>query len=350
MKLKKIWQKIADWEQWNFYVIYTPLIFVWAFYFIKTGKFWYFSNVNPSLQFSGLEGETKKEMFEQLPKHTYPTTIYIQPQTNFNIVLQQLKNVNLQYPLAVKPDIGTKGLCFRKIDNEAELNHYHSTVPFEYLIQQFIEYPLELSVFYIRYPNSTKGKITGLIAKEYLQVKGNGKSTLIELILQHAKAKYRIEEITTKHKENLNKIIENNEPYYLSITGNHNRGATFVNLHNEINDELTQVFDEISNYTKYFYYGRFDIKTTSLSDLKAGKNISILEFNGTGAEPNHIYDCNMSYFSALKTIATHWNHMYNIGKINYQKGIPYTSYKQGRKFLKDAFNAYAVLEKYEKIC
>jgi hypothetical protein len=44
----------------------------------------------------------------------------------------------------------------------------------------------------------------------------------------------------------------------------------------KIDDTLLQVFDEISLYTKHFYYGRYDIKTTSIADMKAGKNISYL--------------------------------------------------------------------------
>ena len=32
----------------------------------------------------------------------------------------------------------------------------------------------------------------------------------------------------------------------------------------------------------------------SIEDLKNGKNFSILEFNGCGAEPNHIYDASMT--------------------------------------------------------
>ncbi|MCZ2222717.1 MAG: hypothetical protein LC122_03705 [Chitinophagales bacterium] len=348
--MKKFWQKIFNWEQWHFRIIYAPLTLLWLYYWIRSGKFWFFSNVNPSLQFSGLEGETKKEMFDQLPKESYPTTIYIQPKENFENILLLMQEVNLQFPVAVKPDIGTKGLCFRKIDNEEELKKYHNTVPFVYLIQTLVELPMEMSIFYVRYPDTTKGKITGMTAKEYLQVKGNGKSTLLQLIKQHQKAKDRIEELTNKHADNLQKIIPENEVYYLSIAGNHNRGATFKNLQTEIDVQLTNVFDEISNYTKYFYYGRFDIKTTSLDDLRKGRNIQILEFNGTGAEPNHIYDCNMSYFTALKTIATHWKYMFEIGRINYKKGIPYASFKQGKKFLKDAFAAYAILEKVEKDC
>jgi hypothetical protein len=348
--LKKYWQKITDWELWPFYLIYAPLAFVWLYYFLRTRTFWYFSNVNPSLQFSGFEGETKKEMFEQLPKEIYPTTIYIQAHQNFDLVVEQMQQANLHFPVAVKPDIGTKGLCFRKIENEEELKKYHHYLPVDYLIQTMIEWPVEVSVFYVRYPNSTKGKITGFIAKEYLQVHGNGQSTLIELIQQHPKAKFRLDELLQKHATRLNTIIPANEPYFLSITGNHNRGAKFINLHNEIDEPLTTVFDELSNYTNHFYYGRFDVKTTSIEDLKQGKNISVLEFNGTGAEPNHIYDCNMNYFIALKTIATHWHHMYTIGKLNHKNNFPYTNFSKGRKHLKVAFAMYKRLKHYDLHC
>ena len=69
----------------------------------------------------------------------------------------------------------------------------------------------------------------------------------------------------------------------------------------------------------HFYYGRYDLKCTSVADLKAGKNIQILEFNGTGAEPNHIYDCGMHYTKALKIIASHWRDMYLIRQDQLQK-------------------------------
>lgn len=345
--MKKYWQKITNWELWPFYLIYTPLVFVWLYYFLRTRTFWYFSSVNPTLQFSGFEGETKKEMFDQLPKKSYPTTIYINPQQSFETVLQEMENVQLQFPIAAKPDIGSKGLCFRKIDNIEQLKKYHTTLPFDYLIQTMIEWPLEVSVFYVRYPNTNKGKVTGFIAKEYMQVKGNGKANLLELIQQHPKAKYRQEELTVKHAEHLKDIIPANETYFLSITGNHNRGAKFINLHKEINESLTKIFDDLSNYSKHFYYGRFDVKAASLEDLKAGKNYSILEFNGTGAEPNHIYDCGMSYFTALNTIATHWKYMYEIGKINHANGVPYVNFSNGKNYLQAAFKRYEELEKYD---
>lgn len=348
--MKKTWQRIVDWELWPFYLIYTPLVFVWGYYVIKAKHFWFFAPVNPTLDFSGFEGETKKEMFEQLDKKVYPTTIYIQPQTNFDKVLEQMTAANLKFPVAVKPDIGTKGFCFRKIEDQVQLQQYHQTLPLEYVLQEMIEWPLELSIFYVRYPNEKKGQVTGFIAKEYLQVAGNGRSTLLELIDANPRASLRKNELIKKHKNKLGNIIPQHENYFLSITGNHNRGAKFINLHNEIDEALVNVFDNISNNNNKFYYGRYDVKTTSIEDLKQGKNISILEFNGVGAEPNHIYDCNMSYTNALMVIAKHWGHMYRIGKYNHALGLPYIGFFEGWRHLRKAKAFYQRLKQYDLVC
>jgi hypothetical protein len=348
--LKKTWQRITDWELWPFYLIYTPLVFVWGYYAIRARRFWFFSPVNPTLDFSGFEGETKKEMFQQLDKHTYPNTIYISPNCAFERIQQDMKTAGLSFPVAVKPDIGTKGLCFRKIENESQLRKYHEKLPVNYVLQDMIEWPMELSVFYVRYPNKKKGMVTGLIAKEYLNVVGDGQSTLLQLIEEHPRARFRVDELKAKLNGHLSKVPEKHKVHYLSNRGNHNRGAKFTNLHREIDEALVTVFDSISNSSNQFHYGRYDIKTTSMEDLKKGRNISILEFNGVGAEPNHIYDCNMGYFQALRTIATHWHHMYRIGRMNHANGVPYIGFLKGIKHLRRAKAFYQRLEEYERYC
>jgi hypothetical protein len=178
-------------------------------------------------------------------------------------------------------------------------------------------------------------------------VTGDGKSTLLQLIGKHPKAVVREDEMRHRHADQLNTILAAGEKYYLSITGNHNRGATFTNLHKQIDQQLCDVFDDISNKAGEFYYGRYDLKCTSIEDLKQGKNISILEFNGAGAEPNHIYDCGMSYSKALKEIVRHWRYLYEIGKINEKRGIPYWSYPKGRKHLKKAAKLMKELRRYD---
>ena len=132
--------------------------------------------------------------------------------------------------------------------------------------------------------------------------------------------------------------------------GNHNRGARFMNLENEIDDRLYCITDQINLYSKHFYYGRYDIKTTSLEDLKQGKCISILEFNGVGSEPNHIYDIGLSYLQAIKIIAQHWKYMYEIGKINHKRGIVYISFWRGIKMVKASKKNTKLMQQLDLKC
>jgi hypothetical protein len=346
-ELKRVWNRISNWERWPFKLIYAPLGFLWLYYALKARTFWFFSNVNPTLEFSGFEGEGKKEMYDQLPARLYPATIYVKAATDFHHVLAALMNRGIKYPFIVKPEVGMQGILFRKIDKEKELHDYHHYIPVDYLIQEFVDLPLEFSVFHIRYPYEVKGKITGFILKEYMYVTGDGKSTLLQLIKQHPKAQDHEEEMCHKHAAFIDKVLPKGERYLLSIAGNHNRGARFVNMYKEIDQRLCSVFDKISNDIGQFHYGRYDLKCSSLEDLKAGKNFVILEFNGTGSEPNHVYDCGMSYSEALKEIARHWNDLYAIGKINAKRGIPYWSFMKGYRYLKNAAAFFKNLRQYD---
>jgi len=318
---------------------------VWLYYVIRARAFWFFSPANPTLEFSGFEGENKKEMYQQLPSKYYPKTSFIQAEQNIKDVLQQVSVEGFHYPFIVKPQIGMHGMMFRKIKSQEQLQQYHEYISTDYLVQEFVDLPMEFSVFYIRYPGETRGKITGFIYKDYLAVTGNGLSTLIELIQQHPRACLREEEMRHKHAHCLNNIIGDGEKYYLSIAGNHNRGTRFINLSKEIDERLCNVFDKISIEAGHFYFGRYDLKCTSVEDLKAGKNISILEFNGVGAEPNHIYDCGMSYGDALKIINEHWSDMYKISRINNKDGVAYWNFWKGDKYLKKAKKYFKELYK-----
>lgn len=332
--LKKIWNTIIHWEQWPFNVIYAPLGFVWIYYAVKAKAFWFFSPANPSLEFAGFEGESKLEMYAQLPEKYYPATLFIQANEPVASLKNRLEESSISYPFIVKPAIGMQGMLFRKIENTQQLLKYHEFVQVDYIIQQLVNYPMEFSVFHIRYPGTEKGMVTGFILKNYLSVKGDGKSTLLELIKACPRASGRETEMRGKHAAYLDKIIPLNEIFYLSMAGNHNRGAQFINLADQIDQRLCNVFDKISLEAGQFYFGRYDLKSTSIEDLKAGKNFLILEFNGAGAEPNHIYDCGMSYKKALNIIVHHWHHMYKIGKINHKNGVPYWGYLKGYRYLK----------------
>ena len=345
--MKKILSIIKNWEAWPFKLIYAPLAPFWAWYMLKSGAVWFFTPSNPKLTFGGLDGEPKKEMYDLLPKHLYPTTINILHTQSAAELLAAVKNAVIQYPLVVKPEVGGQGILFRKIDTEAELLHYHSKMKFEYIVQAMVHYPMEVSVFHIRYPYKTKGVITGFLHKIPLQVMGNGKNTLQELVMQHPKGLKMIDALQIKHATAWNTVLKDGEKYMLSYAANHNRGAHFIDLKNEIDDTLLAIFDKLSIQIHDFYYGRYDILCNSVADLKAGKNFSILEYNGCGAEPNHIYDSGYTLGNAYKEILKHWKALYEISTYNKSLGINPWPFVKGLKFRKWTRNLFADMKKVD---
>lgn len=341
-------KKIFNWEKWSYDLIYLPIDIVWLYYSIRARAFWFFTPVNPSLIFSGFEGGSKKEMYDKLPKWSYPTSLLVNPEENIVNVKEAMRLAGLNFPVVVKPDSGMWGVLFRIIKNDNELNIYHKKVGEYYILQAFIDFPHEFSVFHIRYPGAAKGIITGLIVKEYLQVIGDGIKMLAELVAEHPFAKYKLERMKIKHHLHWKTIIPKGEKYILSLAGNHNHGAKFINLNHEIDQNLCDVFDRISNEADQFHFGRYDLKCTSLEDLKAGKNIKILEYNGAGAAITHVFDRNMSYIAALKEIIMHWQHLFRIGKINNKKGVPYWSFIRGYSFMQKTKKNFKRMREIDK--
>src|SRR5690606_14530803 len=204
-----------------------------------------------------------------------------------------------------------------------------------YLIQEYIAYPLEVSVFYDRFPDKPRGTITGFVRKEPLMVKGNGRSTLRELILQYPRIRYRTHEMLLKHNDVLDVVLREDEPFVLSDALNLSRGGRLVSLEHEKDDRLLRVFDELS-HAGHFYFGRYDIKCASVEDLKQGRNFSILEYNGCGAEPHHVYGNGNTLLQALKILLHHWDVLFRISRANFRKGIPCWNFEQGYSFFMES--------------
>ena len=116
-----------------------------------------------------------------------------------------------------------QGVLFRIVNNEAELNDYHAVVGEDYILQDFVQLPFEFSVFHIRYPGEKTGIVTGFVAKEYLQVIGDGKKMLGQLVSLHPLAKYKVNELKKQHAEKWNNIVPANSR--VGLTGVKNQKA-----------------------------------------------------------------------------------------------------------------------------
>jgi hypothetical protein len=330
-------------------MLYAPIVPVWVWYIIRSRAIWFFTASNPKLTFGGMEGEPKKEMHDLLPPHLCPAFFNVQPSDDFSVVLKKVEEKNIQFPLIVKPEVGGQGILFRKINNEAQLKNYHEQVPVEYFVQEFIQYPIEVSLFYYRYPNNPEGVITGFLQKLPMQVTGDGIHTLKELIMMNSKSGKRIDELRLKHQHNFDKVLMAGDKYMLSHAANHNRGARFIDLKNEIDESLVKILDEISLSINDFFYGRYDIMCNSIEELKQGKNFVILEYNGCGAEPNHFYDTGYTLMNAWKEILKHWKILYQISRYNYKAGIKYWPAIKGFRFRIETKKYYKKIKAADKI-
>lgn len=347
MNFKDAYYKLTHWETWHYLAKYIPIMPVWLWYCVRARSLWFFTPSNPTLTFGGFEGESKREMYEQLPSGIYPTSNYVTHSRGWDHVLDLLQRSNIQFPFAVKPDVGMMGFMFRKMESLQDLYNYHSMIKADYIIQDYVTYPLEVSVFYYRFPGESKGTITGFLKKDSLSVIGDGFSTLNQLIDKYRRARFRAGELKSKHQDNLHIVLAKDEVYYLSYALNLSRGGKLISLAHEIDEDLIAVFDELSHYAKHFYYGRYDIKCASIAELKQGKSFTILEYNGCGAEPHHAYGNGNSLLEAYAIFLHHWQVLYKISRINTRFGIHPWGFKKGLRHMAAArkyFKRLRILE------
>jgi hypothetical protein len=348
-KKRTNWNPFAAWERWPWSFFYMPLTFVWAWFCLRSRSFWFFSTSNPTLTFGGFEGEGKREMYDQLPDGTFPTTVSIFPSETIDTVFQRIKNAGLRYPFIVKPEVGMKGLLCRKIESDRQMADYHQLCPVEYMAQELADYPMEIGVFYYRHPASKTGTVTGLTHKEPPTITGDGYSTLEEHMRSHPRAEYWLDEMLERHRSRLHWVLGAGEKFVLSLTANRNRGAYLHNLNHLIDQELTAFFDKISLHGPgQFYYGRYDIKCTSVEDLKQGKNFLILEFNGCGAAPNHVYHNGLSVWQAWAEIIRHWQILFEISRYNRKNGVHCWTFMEGFRFFQAGKRHFKLLELYDR--
>ncbi len=273
--------------------------------------------------------ESKKAIYDLIPQKYYPKTELIKDQISFDEVIKKIDNSEIKLPFIVKPDIGLRGSAVKKIMHLDELKKYHQKADFDYLLQDLIPYENEVGIFYVRFPNEKKGKITGIVSKEFLIINGDGFATIEELIKKNPRFELQLQALQKEYGEKLKTILAKDEKINLVPYGNHARGAKFVDYSHLISDKLTNVINDMCSQIPEFYFGRMDLMYHSWSELEEGKNFSVVELNGAASEPTHIYDPKHSLFFAWKELIRHINYMHRISETNHKKGVPYLSHKKG---------------------
>lgn len=313
--------KVFNYEYWPWWLFYLPMTPYWIYQAIRAKSLTFFTAVNPGIEAGGFYGEHKTEIMKHISPDYLAKTMFIPFGTAFEELPKLLIDNNLQYPIIAKPNVGERGTSVAKIHSETELRAYHKTTSADYLIQEFITYSIELGILFSRMPNEKIGKVSSVTLKEFLSVTGDGKSTIEELVLKNTRARFQLEALQKRLGKVMKEVLPLGEKRLLEPIGNHCRGTKFVNANHLINNQLHEIFTKVSESFDGFFYGRYDMKVSSIEDLFQGKNIRVMELNGVSSDPGHIYDPHYYLWQAYRDLMWHWKRAADISIINQKNGV-----------------------------
>ncbi|OJJ13981.1 hypothetical protein BKI52_44755 [marine bacterium AO1-C] len=333
--MKKIWRSIKllwTWKYWPMELLYLPLtLYVFTIGALRTGRFFYFAATNPKVSLGGFAGDSKYHILSHIPAQFRPKTILIQKNTkNFDLITKIIHSQKFQFPLIAKPDLGEGGFLVKKIADMAALQAYHAQYRTSYILQEFVDDSLELSILV----HNTSGvlQISSITERRYLTLTGDGKSTVGELLKQNTHAQFRIKNLYKLLQKDWHHILDKGEIYQPIQIGNWDYGATYVDQSSQITPAFIQLFEKLNIQIGLFDYARYDLKCANWEALKAG-NFKILEINGVKGEPIHIYDAKVNLWQAYREIFKHWEYILKISQRNRKQGAKCPNFRQGFQVL-----------------
>ncbi len=323
-----------------------PVVFIWLWFALRARHLFFFSAANPAIETGGVLGESKINILKRLPAAVVPKTVFVEAGTCTDKILHTMKSAGLSWPVIAKPNIGERGFMVSKLRSEEELQAYLAAAPPDFLLQAYIDAPLELAVMHHRMPDTGAGRVTSICIKKTLSVTGDGQSTVRALMMDDLRSRLQVERFEREQPELLSMVPEKGRVLELEPIGNHCRGTKFLNGNHLIDEDIHAVFNRIAAQMEGIHYGRFDLRCRDVGALRKGQ-FWVMEYNGVAAEPAHIYDPEMPVPEKYRTIYRHWRIIYHIYKAQRARGIRPMSLKEAIAAVKN-YRAYMARHKSSK--
>ena len=318
-------------ETWPGWLFYSPVPLWWFYFALRHGGLTLPAIANTAGPLSGFIGESKSAGLDLLGPlgraHLAPFVSFVTglPKSSDEEearIIAAMQSADLLFPLVAKPDVGQNGAGVKIIRDGGSLIQWLSAYPprTTVLLQKLIEDEGEAGVFYVRHPGESNGRIVSLTLKHLPFVRGDGVSTLRELILEDRRAQHLAPVYFARHANRLDRVLPEGKRLRLVSVGNHCRGAIFKNGAAHITPRMESTFDAIAREIPGFYFGRFDVKFKTLGDLEQGRNFSILEINGADSEMTHIWDADETLLGAYASLFRQYRSVFEIGAYNRAQG------------------------------
>ncbi len=318
---------VSFFEFWPGWLFYTPVVVQWILLGLRYRDFSLPTAANPYITTGGLCGESKLSILRQIaPEAAYliaPACGVQARPDGIEAAEAAMETSGLAYPVVAKPDIGCNGTGVRLVHDRTGLEHYLQAFPTgeTLILQHYIAEPHEAGLFYVRHPHEATGRVTSITIKKSPIVTGDGRRTLKELILADGRAGLVPQLYVERLAGRLHDVPAENETVQLVFVGNHCKGSIFEDGGALLTPALTQAVDILASALPEFHFGRIDVRFSSIAALRNGTGFKVIEINGVGSEPTHIWDRRTKLLNAWKSQFFHYAAAFRIGAANRRRGF-----------------------------
>jgi pimeloyl-ACP methyl ester carboxylesterase/membrane protein DedA with SNARE-associated domain len=320
------WKRWTRWEFWPPWLFYPPVVAWVGWLGLRHRSPFLFTAANPAVEAGGFIAESKAEILDGLSgagelvaRHRLvPGSLPVEER--LSALRDFLGTTGTGWPVVIKPDIGQRGSGVAVVRDEYAARAYLDAAPYDVIVQEYAPGE-EFGIFWYRLPGEERGRILSITEKRMPVVTGDGESRLERLILRDPRAVALARHYMARNVARLETVPASGERVRLVEIGTHCRGAIFLDGGHVLTPELQETFDRIGLGYDGFYFGRYDVRTPDVEDLKQGRNFKIVELNGVTSEATHIYDPKLSLWNAWRVLFRQWSLAFEIGRRNRDRGV-----------------------------
>lgn len=310
------------WEFWPAWLFYPPIV-VWILLLgLRHRSATAFTAANPGIEAGGVVGERKHRTlgplqrnapdlvapFERLPAEPGP-----------RIAGARRFLARVGYPVVLKPNVGQRGRGVFVARSERDLVDYLARFDGDVLIQRWVGGE-EFGVFVALLPGESTPRVLSVVHKTFPAVRGDGRSSLYALILADARARLIAPALLRRWRGRLDSVPGPGEHVALVEVGAHCRGSLFLDARQHVTPELRATLARLLAAVPGFAFGRIDLRTPTVADLRAGRHLQVLEVNGVAAESAHIYHPDTPLLDGYRAMFEQWRIAFEIGSAHLRDG------------------------------
>ncbi len=306
------------------WLAYVPFFGYLLYLMVRHRSVTLFTAANPGIASGGVVGESKSRSLALLRRVDGAVADFFVVRKRADMremtraAARDMTRMGLAFPVVLKPDVGERGNGVAVIRSRKEMARYFRRATCSVIVQRLVE-GIECGIFYVHYPDQTRGRIVSIAETCFPQVEGDGRHTLDELLRRQIDPARRHAARARIGARRLREIPAAGRRVRLVELGFYCHEATFRDRGGWNTPALERAIERLSRAHPGFHFGRFDVYAKSITALRRG-DIKVIELNGVIAEATHIYDPSGTLGGALHVLREQWRAAFEIGAANRARG------------------------------